>query len=89
MDADRVPEQDEDEDEEPEMLGAEPKADIEADVKQFIEHVQGRCKPCAFFGKRTGGCRMGDGCNFCHLPASEHVPIWNRHRKNQKQKQKR
>lgn len=31
-----------------------------------VGHAQGKCKPCAFFGKGVG-CNNGVSCNFCHL----------------------
>lgn len=29
-------------------------------------HLQGRCKPCAFFYSKTKPCTNGDLCVFCH-----------------------
>lgn len=30
-------------------------------------HYQGRCRPCAYHLYKKDGCRLGDGCQFCHL----------------------
>ncbi|ETW14879.1 hypothetical protein PFFVO_06208, partial [Plasmodium falciparum Vietnam Oak-Knoll (FVO)] len=33
---------------------------------QDILHINGQCKPCAFFYNKNKGCRNGDSCEFCH-----------------------
>jgi len=35
--------------------------------QQEPAHQRGECKPCAYFGHRSDGCRNGDNCEFCHL----------------------
>mmetsp|Transcript_3754 Transcript_3754/g.8573 ORF Transcript_3754/g.8573 Transcript_3754/m.8573 type:complete len:282 (+) Transcript_3754:2-847(+) len=38
---------------------------VEVDMQ--IAHLEGRCKPCAYFYYKQDGCRRGDRCQFCHL----------------------
>jgi len=40
-------------------------------------HVQGLCRPCAYFWRKEDGCRRGVACQFCHLCQSR----TRRHRK--------
>jgi len=30
-------------------------------------HIQGDCRPCAYFLTKTDGCQHGGECSFCHL----------------------
>lgn len=32
-----------------------------------LEHVQGQCRPCAYYWGKEDGCRRGNECSFCHL----------------------
>ncbi|CDR96317.1 hypothetical protein, conserved [Babesia bigemina] len=33
---------------------------------QLMLHIQGKCKPCAFYYNKNKGCRNGSSCVFCH-----------------------
>ncbi|GIX62052.1 uncharacterized protein BcabD6B2_14870 [Babesia caballi] len=33
---------------------------------QLLLHMQGTCKPCAFYYNKRKGCRNGTSCGFCH-----------------------
>ncbi|KAK1933407.1 hypothetical protein X943_003518 [Babesia divergens] len=33
---------------------------------QLMLHMQGTCKPCAFYYNKKKGCRNGISCGFCH-----------------------
>merc|ERR1712232_1546924 len=30
-------------------------------------HINGDCRPCAFYLIKDDGCRLGSQCKFCHL----------------------
>ncbi|SOV16558.1 conserved Plasmodium protein, unknown function [Plasmodium sp. gorilla clade G2] len=51
---------------------------------QDILHINGQCKPCAFFYNKNKGCRNGDSCEFCH-----HVDHSNLSLKQWKKQQKK
>eukprot|EP00931_Biecheleriopsis_adriatica_P122038 TRINITY_DN9706_c0_g2_i1.p1 TRINITY_DN9706_c0_g2~~TRINITY_DN9706_c0_g2_i1.p1 ORF type:complete len:297 (-),score=39.26 TRINITY_DN9706_c0_g2_i1:29-919(-) len=38
--------------------------------RMLAAHVEGRCKPCAYIGKR-GFCKHGDSCAYCHFCTPE------------------
>ncbi|EDO07651.1 hypothetical protein BBOV_III000840 [Babesia bovis T2Bo] len=42
-----------------------PSCQVGADV-QLMLHLQGICKPCAFYYNKKKGCRNGNSCGFCH-----------------------
>lgn len=41
--------------------------DTPLSTKKAEAHMQGECRPCAYFWARGDGCRRGDDCDFCHL----------------------
>eukprot|EP00929_Paragymnodinium_shiwhaense_P079877 TRINITY_DN4163_c0_g1_i1.p1 TRINITY_DN4163_c0_g1~~TRINITY_DN4163_c0_g1_i1.p1 ORF type:complete len:310 (-),score=26.79 TRINITY_DN4163_c0_g1_i1:372-1277(-) len=43
-------------------------------------HVQGHCRPCAYFAFKGDGCRMGEDCEFCHLCDRTETRRWKRAR---------
>mmetsp|Transcript_16148 Transcript_16148/g.46175 ORF Transcript_16148/g.46175 Transcript_16148/m.46175 type:complete len:189 (+) Transcript_16148:144-710(+) len=40
-----------------------------------IAHLNGSCKPCAYFKKKGDGCRQGEACQFCHLCDENEIQI--------------
>ncbi|GFE52747.1 hypothetical protein BaOVIS_001510 [Babesia ovis] len=42
-----------------------PSDQVAGDI-QLMLHLQGSCKPCAFYYNKKKGCRNGNSCGFCH-----------------------
>eukprot|EP00929_Paragymnodinium_shiwhaense_P083022 TRINITY_DN4406_c0_g2_i3.p1 TRINITY_DN4406_c0_g2~~TRINITY_DN4406_c0_g2_i3.p1 ORF type:complete len:123 (+),score=30.31 TRINITY_DN4406_c0_g2_i3:83-451(+) len=39
-------------------------------------HLDGECRPCAYFALKTDGCRLGDDCVYCHLCTRKDIRKW-------------
>mmetsp|Transcript_52689 Transcript_52689/g.96441 ORF Transcript_52689/g.96441 Transcript_52689/m.96441 type:complete len:234 (+) Transcript_52689:84-785(+) len=48
-------------------------------------HLNGQCKPCAYFWSQADGCRRGDDCDFCHLCDSSAMKKWRKAKKQRVQ----
>eukprot|EP00435_Cladocopium_sp_Y103_P028861 s762_g7.t1 len=44
--------------------------DLQPKFNTWEAHKAGKCRPCRFL-TRTGGCRLGDACEFCHFCSKE------------------
>eukprot|EP00929_Paragymnodinium_shiwhaense_P034415 TRINITY_DN18730_c0_g1_i1.p1 TRINITY_DN18730_c0_g1~~TRINITY_DN18730_c0_g1_i1.p1 ORF type:complete len:151 (+),score=9.06 TRINITY_DN18730_c0_g1_i1:133-585(+) len=41
-------------------------------------HDRGLCQPCAYYSRKSDGCRKNDACEFCHLCDNARYQFWKR-----------
>eukprot|EP00929_Paragymnodinium_shiwhaense_P028247 TRINITY_DN16411_c1_g4_i3.p1 TRINITY_DN16411_c1_g4~~TRINITY_DN16411_c1_g4_i3.p1 ORF type:complete len:163 (-),score=15.57 TRINITY_DN16411_c1_g4_i3:320-808(-) len=52
-------------------------------------HDRGLCQPCAYYNRKSDGCRKENACYFCHLCDNARYQAWKRRMKKFKELQEK